>query len=58
MPATIRKVNGYKVYTPNTGAHSKKGMTLRDAKAQARLLNAVDRGWRPTGSKKRKKKPK
>lgn len=53
MPAELKKVDGgYKVYTPNTGAHSKKPMTLKAAKAQLRLLNAVDHGWRPTGKKK------
>ena len=53
MPATLRKVKGgYKVWTPNTGYHSRKPMTLRAAKAQLRLLNAVDCGWKPEGKKK------
>jgi len=59
MPATVKKVNGYKVYTPKTGAHSKKPMTLRDAKAQQRILNAVEHSdWRPTGKPAKKKKKK
>jgi len=52
MPVTIRKVNGYQVRTP----HGVKAKSTTKAKAerQARLLRAVDHGWRPTrGSHKR-----
>lgn len=53
MPAELKKVEGgYKVWTPNTGYHSKKPMTLKVAKAQLRLLNAVDHGFKPDGKKK------
>ncbi|MEJ5360147.1 MAG: hypothetical protein WHT06_15915 [Desulfobacterales bacterium] len=46
MPATIEKEEGgYTVRTPG-GVKGRK-MTLRNAKAQARLLNAIDHGWRP-----------
>ena len=46
MPAKIRKVKGgYSVRTPN-GVHAKK-TTKRKAKAQQRLLNAIDHGWKP-----------
>lgn len=56
MPVTTKKVDGgYKNYTPNTGAHSKKPMTLRAAKAQANLLRGVEHGWKPTGKKSKKK---
>lgn len=47
MPATIEKEeDGYTVRTPG-GVKGRK-MTLRNAKAQARLLKAIDHGWRPT----------
>lgn len=46
MPARIVKVKGgYAVRTPN-GTHAKH-TTLAKAKAQQRLLNAVDHGWKP-----------
>lgn len=51
MPAEISKDGDkWKVSTPG-GVKGEK-MTLRNAKRQARLLNAVDHGWKP-----RKKKP-
>lgn len=51
MPVSIRKTSGgrYKVSTPH-GVKSK-GTSLKKAKAQQRLLNAVDHGWKPTGKK-------
>lgn len=53
MPVTIRKVGGkFRVSTPNA-VHSK-GTTLAKAKSQERLLNAVEHGWYPTGSKSKK----
>lgn len=53
MPATVTKVGSkYKVSTPS-GVHAK-GTTLRKAKAQQRLLNAVDHGWTPTKRKRRR----
>jgi len=49
MPATISKDRKHKskyvVRTPN--GIKGKGMTLRNAKRQVRLLNAVDHGWKP-----------
>jgi len=57
VPAKLRKVKkGYKVYTPNTGAHSKAPMTLRNAKAQLRLLNAIE--YNPNFKPNKKKKGK
>jgi hypothetical protein len=51
MPAKIRKGKGgkYSVSTPNM-VHAK-GTTLAKAKSQARLLNAVDHGWKPSSKK-------
>lgn len=59
MPVKIKKVDGYKVSTPH-GVKAKR-TTKKKAKAQKRLLNAVEHGWKPTGkpakkSKKGKKK--
>ncbi len=56
MPVTVRKVKGgYRVSTPNT-VHAKK-TTKEKAKAQERLLNAVEHSnWRPTGKKAKRKK--
>lgn len=50
MPASITKSGGgYQVRTPNA-VHAK-STTLKKAKAQQRLLNAVDHGWKPTRNK-------
>ena len=51
MPAKVTKTKGgkYKVTTPH-GTHAK-GTTKKKAESQARLLNAVDHGWKPTGKK-------
>ena len=51
MPAKVyKKAEGkYTVRTPN-GTHAK-GTTLKKAKAQARLINAIDHGWKPSGSR-------
>ena len=46
MPATITKVNGYRVSTP--GGVKAKNTTKAKAKKQKRLLNAIDHGWKPT----------
>lgn len=52
MPVSITKEKGgtYQVRTPNR-IHAK-GTTLEKAKAQERLLNAIEHSnWRPTGKK-------
>ena len=51
MPVTIAKTDGkYRVSTPNA-VHAK-GTTLAKAKAQKRLLNAVEHSnWRPTNKR-------
>ncbi len=48
MPAKIKKLpNGkFQVKTPNA-VHAK-GTSEVSAKAQQRLLNALDHGWKPT----------
>lgn len=48
MPETIRKVKGgYKVSTP--GGVKAKHTTKAKAEAQAKLLRAIDHGFKPTG---------
>lgn len=55
MPAKIRKTDGkYSVRTPS-GVKAE-GTTLRKAKAQQRLLNAIDHGFKPDRTKKKKKR--
>jgi hypothetical protein len=51
MPVSVKKLKGgrYRVRTPNM-VHAKH-TTKKKAKAQARLLNAIDHGWTPTGKK-------
>jgi len=51
MPVKITKLKNGKVRvsTPN-GIHAL-GTSLAKAKAQVRLLNAVDHGWKPTDKK-------
>lgn len=53
MPAKIKKLKSgkYQVKTPNA-IHAKR-TTLKKAKAQQRLINAIDHGWHPTGKKAR-----
>ncbi len=54
MPVTINKSGKkYQVRTP--GGVKAKGTTKKKAKAQERLLNAVDHGWKSTGKKAKKK---
>ncbi len=55
MPVKTRKVKGgVRVRTPG-GVKAYK-TTKKKAKAQARLLRAIDHGWKPTGRKSRKRK--
>jgi len=53
MPYKIGKVkgDGYRVTSPH-GTKSK-GTTKEKAKAQVRLLQAKEHGWKPTGKGKR-----
>ena len=51
MPVTVTKRGkGFEVRTPNA-VHAK-STTKAKAAAQARLLNAVEHGFKPTGRKK------
>jgi hypothetical protein len=55
MPARVSKVKGgYSVRTP--GGTKAKKTTKKKAKAQQRLLNAIDHGWEPTGKPAKKKR--
>ena len=52
MPVTIRKKkneNSFSVRTP--GGVKSKGSSLRNAKAQQRLLNAIEHGFDPQKAK-------
>uniref|UniRef100_A0A6M3L400 Uncharacterized protein n=1 Tax=viral metagenome TaxID=1070528 RepID=A0A6M3L400_9ZZZZ len=50
MPVLIRSLGDmYRVETPS-GVKAKR-TTKKKAKAQKRLLNAVEHGWKPTGKK-------
>lgn len=54
MPVKITKTGkGYRVSTPH-GVKAKR-TTRAKANKQARLLNAVEHGWKPTGSRRRAK---
>ncbi len=55
MPVKIKKVNGFRVSTP--GGVKAKYTTRAKAIAQARLLQGIEHGWKPTGKKKKKKTP-
>jgi hypothetical protein len=52
MPVKIEKIGGkYKVFTP--GGTKSKGTSLKNAKAQERVINAVEHSdWRPGKKKK------
>ena len=53
MPVKVRKVKGgYRVRTP--GGVKAKHTTKAKAKKQARLLRAVEHGWKPTRRRKHK----
>lgn len=54
MPVTIRKTGKGRVRVSTPGGVKAKSTTLAKAKAQARLLNAVEHGWKPTGKKGKK----
>ena len=55
MPEKITKVGSkYRVSTP--GGVKSKGTSKKNAMAQARLLRAVEHGWKPTSKKAKKGK--
>ena len=47
MPVSVRKINGYRV--SHGGKVSAKSTTKAKAERQRRLLEGVERGWKPTG---------
>jgi len=51
MPAKLRKLKGGKVRVSTPNGVKAKATTPAKAKAQARLLNAVDHGWKPSHKK-------
>jgi hypothetical protein len=50
MPVRLKKLKGGKVRVSTPGGVKSKGSTPANAARQKRLLNAVDHGWKPTGS--------
>ena len=48
MPLIIKKLPNGKVQVRTPGGVKAKSTTLAKAKRQARLLRAVDHGWRPS----------
>jgi len=51
MPVKLRKLSSGKVRVSTPNAVHAKATTPAKAKAQARLLNAVEHGWKPTKRK-------
>lgn len=54
-PVSIKKVDGFQVRTP-TRVHAKHS-TKANAQVQANLLRGIEHGWKPTGKKRRLRKP-
>lgn len=54
MPVKITKVGGGKVRVSTPGGVKARATTMEKAKAQQRLLQAVDHGWKPTGKPKQR----
>lgn len=54
MPVHTRKLKGGKVRVSTPGGVKAKATTPAKTKRQARLLNAVEHGWKPTGQRKRR----
>ena len=54
MPYTVRKGKGrkpYKIVNKKTGRQAGASRSKKKAQASARVRNAVDHGWKPTGKK-------
>lgn len=51
MPVKMKSVGHGKVQVRTPGGVKAKATTPAKAKRQARLLNAVEHGWKPTGAK-------
>jgi len=54
MPVTTTKEKDGTYTNRTPGGVKGKHMTLRDAHAQMRLLNAIDHGWKPDKDNKKK----
>lgn len=50
MPAKIRAIGGNKFSVSTPNAVHAKATTKKNAESQARLLNAIDHGFKPTGA--------
>jgi hypothetical protein len=50
MPVKMTKLKSGKVRVSTPGGVKSKGSTPTNAKRQARLLNAVEHGFKPTGA--------
>ncbi len=55
MPVKITKLGGRKVKVSTPGGTKAKATTMEKAKAQERLLQGIEHGWRPTGKSTEKK---
>jgi hypothetical protein len=55
MPVKLKSVGKGKVRVSTPGGVKAKATTPAKAKAQKRLLNAVEHGWKPTGAPARDK---
>lgn len=55
-PVKLTKVKSGKVKVSTPGGTKAKATTPTKAKAQERLLNAVEYGWKPTGKPQKKGK--
>jgi len=54
MPYRLKKVSGgVAVVNKDTGQYRAKHTTMAKAKAQMRLLQGIEHGWRPTKKRKR-----
>ena len=58
MPVKLRKLPSGKVQVKTPGGVKAKGTTPAKAEKQRRLLEGIERGWKPTGKKARPKKKK
>jgi len=58
MPTKIKKTKSGKFSVKTPGGVKAKGTTKSKAEAQARLLRAIEHGWKPTGKKSKKSKKK
>lgn len=54
MPVKMKRVGKGKVRVSTPGGIKARSTTPTKAKAQARLLNAIDHGWKPTRSKRKR----